>query len=475
MSLRRRLLLGVGVVALVLVGSNVVLAATFERYLMNRVDEQLADTSARPVLRTRSQMGPGGQPAETLTDLFLGVADLATGTIVQFGAGLFDASPPAVGVAELAARATRPNAPIAPFTSASGDGEVRWRLAAVSAGGSGRTILVVGVDLADVDAALARARTVQIGASAAVLVALAAVTWWVVRLGIRPVVAMAATADEIAAGDLSRRVEPLDERTAAGRLARALNAMLGQIEAAFAERQRSEERVRRFAADASHELRTPLTSIRGYAELWEAGGLREPAQLDEAMRRLAEESQRMSALVDDLMLLARLDQGRELEREPVALDRLADDAVNDARVVSPGRPVHADLTAVTVIGDHAALRQVVANLVSNALVHTDPDVPVHVRVAPEAGGWVHLEVRDEGHGLEPDVAASVFERFSRADSSRSRSGRPSTGLGLAIVHSIVEAHGGRVWLQTAPGSGCRFVVALRAPTDLSPSSQPTPS
>jgi two-component system, OmpR family, sensor kinase len=475
MSLRRRLLLGVGVVALVLVGSNLVLASAFERYLVNRVDEQLADTAARPVLASRIQMGPGGQPAETLTDLFLGVADLGTGTIVQFGTGLFDTSPPVVGTAELAARATRPNAPIAPFTATSVDGEVRWRLAAVSAGG-GRTVLVVGVDLADVDAALARARTIQIAASVAVLVALAAVTWWVVRLGIRPVVAMAATADEIAAGDLSRRVEALDERTEAGRLARALNTMLGQIEQAFAERQRSEERVRRFAADASHELRTPLTSIRGYAELWEAGGLRDPGQLDEAMRRLADESHRMSALVDDLMLLARLDQGRELGRVPVPLDRLAADGVNDARAVAPERPVGADLAEATVLGDEAALRQVIANLISNALVHTDPGVAVHVRVAPAAEGWVHLEVRDEGQGLEPEVAASVFERFSRADSSRSRSSHRSTGLGLAIVRSVVDAHGGQVWLQTAPGEGCRFVVALpAAPTQLPHDSQPTPS
>jgi two-component system OmpR family sensor kinase len=465
-TLRRRVLLGIGLVAAVLVVSNLVLASTFERYLIGRVDDQLADAASVPVLRARVEVRPGTDDPEPLTNLFLGLADLSSGTIVQFGTGLFDVSPPVLGARELAERATtRPNG-IDPFTATSADGDVRWRVAAVQAGPS--SILVVGIDLADVDAALSRARVIQIGASAAVLVTLAAVAWWVVRLGIRPVVAMAATADEIAAGDLSRRVEPLDERTEAGRLARALNSMLGQIEQAFAERQRSEERVRRFAADASHELRTPLTSIRGYAELWQAGGLREPAH------RLAAESQRMSALVDDLLMLERLDQGHGTTREPVALDELAADAVRDARAAQPERPITVELTPAAVSGDEAALRQVVANLVTNALVHTEPDVPVHVRVGPTPFGG-RLEVADRGQGLEPEVAAHVFERFYRADSARTRSGERGTGLGLAIVRSVVERHGGTVTLLTAPGAGCHFVVDLpAAPTDLQPGSQRSP-
>ena len=473
MTLRQRVLLGIGLVAAVLVVSNLVLAATFERYLVGRVDDQLADAASMPVLRTRVEIRPGADEPEPLTNLFLGLADLSSGTIVQFGTGLFDVSPPVLGARELAERVTSRSAATAPFTATSADGEVRWRVAAVDAGAN--SILVVGIDLADVEAALSRARIIQIGASLAVLLTLAAVAWWVVRLGVRPVVAMAATADEIAAGDLSRRVEPLDERTEAGRLARALNSMLAQIEQAFVERERSEERVRRFAADASHELRTPLTSIRGYAELWQAGGLREPEQLDEAMGRLAAETQRMSALVDDLLLLERLDQGGEPTREPVALDELAADAVRDARAAQPERPISVELGATTVLGDEASLRQVVANLLTNALVHTEPDVPVHVRVGPTSFGG-RLEVADRGQGLEPEVAAHVFERFYRADSARTRAGERGSGLGLSIVRSVVERHGGAVTMLTAPGQGCHLVVDLPgALTDLQPGSQDSPS
>jgi two-component system OmpR family sensor kinase len=216
--------------------------------------------------------------------------------------------------------------------------------------------------------------------------------------------------------------------------------------------------LRQFVADASHELRTPLTSIRGYAELWRAGGLREGGDVDDAMRRMEQEARRMGLLVDDMLLLARLDQGRPLETAPLALDRLVDDAVRDARAVEPGRPIDFVADAVTVVGDDHRLRQIVGNLLTNARLHTPPGTPVHVSVRT-VGERVRLEVADEGPGLEPEVAARVFERFFRGDPARTRASGGS-GLGLSIVAAVAEAHGGRVSVEAAPGTGARFVVDL---------------
>ncbi|MGH2720515.1 MAG: HAMP domain-containing sensor histidine kinase, partial [Actinomycetota bacterium] len=268
----------------------------------------------------------------------------------------------------------------------------------------------------------------------------------------------AETAGAIAAGDLSRRVEPAGGPTEAGRLGSALNRMLAQIEEAFRIRGESEEHLRRFVADASHELRTPLTSIRGYAELFRRGGLRSSEELADAMRRMEEEARRMGALVDDLLMLARLDEGRPVDRAPVRLDLLAADAVRDAQAVEPGRPVDLESEPVAVPGDEQRLRQVLGNLLANARVHTPAGTPVHVTVRA-AGGVARLEVADEGPGMAPDVARRVFERFFRSDASRTRAGG-GTGLGLSIVKALAEAHGGQVHVETAPGAGARFVVEL---------------
>jgi two-component system OmpR family sensor kinase len=298
--------------------------------------------------------------------------------------------------------------------------------------------------------------------------ALAALSTWVVRLGLRPLDEIGATAEAIAAGDLSRRVDRAEPDSEVGRLGLALNAMLGQIEDAFSRRAASEERLRRFVADASHELRTPLTSIRGYAELFRQGASERPEDLANAMRRIEEEATRMGFLVEDLLLLARLDQGRPLEREPVDLLRLATDAVADARAVSPERTITLTGDApVVVVGDEARLRQVAGNLLGNAAVHTPPGTPVHVRVMAE-DGHARLDVRDEGPGLPPGVGDEVFERFYRADAARSRA-TGGAGLGLSIVAAVAEAHGGRARLETPPGPGAWFVVEL----PLAPPAQPS--
>jgi len=328
-------------------------------------------------------------------------------------------------------------------------------------------LVVVGVSLDDVEATIDRIRNVQVAGTLAVLGALALVSWWMLRLGVHPIEDMAQTADAIAGGALSARVEHPGAGTEAGRLGIALNAMLERIEESFRAREASEERVRRFAADASHELRTPLTSIRGYAELWRAGGLRGEAELAEAMRRMEQEAQRMGALVEDLLLLARLDQRRPLQRESLRLDRLVADGVRDARAVEPDRPIDCSSTPVVVDADESHLRQVVANLLANTRSHTPPRTPVHVSVSA-GDGAARLVVADEGPGLAPDVAAQVFERFYRADASRRRSAG-GTGLGLAIVEAVARAHGGRVRVDSEPGRGSRFTVELPlAATDHAP-------
>jgi two-component system OmpR family sensor kinase len=319
-------------------------------------------------------------------------------------------------------------------------------------------IILVGSSLAEVDPTYRRMLAVLAGATLTVFATLAAVAWWVLRQGVRPLAAMTATAEAIAGGALHERVSDADQRTEAGRLGAALNTMLERIQSAFAEREESQRRLRRFVADASHELRTPLTSIRGYAELYRAGGLADRDELDGAMRRVEQEGQRMSALVEDLLLLARLDQGRPLAHEPVDLAAIAADAVADLRALEPDRPVELETEPAEVIGDDARLRQAVGNLVANVRVHTPPTTPVLVRVTSDPTAGV-IEVADQGPGMAPEVAARVFERFYRADPARARSSG-GLGLGLAIVAGITEAHGGAAELDTAPGQGARFRLRL---------------
>jgi two-component system OmpR family sensor kinase len=294
-----------------------------------------------------------------------------------------------------------------------------------------------------------------------VLAVLAALGWWLVRLGLRPLARIGATAGAIAAGDLSRRVTPADDRTEVGRLGLALNAMLGQIEGAFAERAASEERLRRFVSDASHELRTPVAAVRAYAELFDRGARDRPEDLARAMGGIQREAVRIGLLVDDLLLLARLDAGRPLLQEEVDLGEIARDAVDAARVLEPDRPFELETVGrVPVTGDAQRLRQVVDNLLANVRSHTPPGTPARVGAYLEDGHAV-LSVEDQGPGLDAASAARVFERFYRVDASRARSGGGS-GLGLAIVQAIVEAHGGEVAVTGGEGAGARFSVTLDA-------------
>ena len=459
MSLRRRLLIGILAVAAVLIITNTVLSTTFESYLLDRLDQQLVDVANRPFFRGRGP-GPRLEDEQALSEYFIAVGEIGGTTLSPISSAFADESesPPRLQRGEVLARLRAQQAP-QPFTVPALDGRGEWRLVTVTNPVQG-SFTVVGVSLRDLDDTIGRVRVIQVGGSLAVLAALGLVSWWMLRLGVHPIEHMAGTADAIAAGDLSQRVDHPGAGTEAGRLGEAFNSMVARIEEAFTAREASEAQVRRFAADASHELRTPLTSIQGYAELFRAGGLREETEMADAMRRIEQEAQRMGALVDDLLLLARLDQKRPLERAAVRLDALAEDAVHDARAVEPERRITLDAVPVEVTGDEMRLRQVVSNLLSNARVHTPDGTAVHVRVHRSDGQAV-IEVTDEGEGMEPAVAKRVFERFYRADPARVRSGG-GTGLGLSIVAAVAEAHGGRARVESVAGEGTTFVVELPA-------------
>ncbi|MFZ0000547.1 MAG: HAMP domain-containing sensor histidine kinase, partial [Trebonia sp.] len=359
---------------------------------------------------------------------------------------------------------------------------------------------VVAVDLGDINAMTHRLILFDLIVGGAIVLVLAAVGIAVVQANLRPLNDIELTASQIAKGHLNHRIPERDPRTEIGSLGRSLNAMLSQIETAFHAQEeseqaahRSEDRMRRFIADASHELRTPLTTIRGFAEYYrQRGGVRKgqdqvsgtspadspapdtpdaedgltPRDLDRIMRRLEAEASRMGLLVEDLLTLARLDQQRPLNLAPVDLLTLAADAVQDARMVAPGRPIDLSVApgaAFLVDGDEARLRQVIGNLLNNALTHTPPDTPVRVKIASgmldHATPAVVLDVEDDGPGMERDQAQRVFERFYRADQARNRASG-GTGLGLAIVSGLVAAHGGTVSVRTAPGEGADFQVRL---------------
>jgi two-component system OmpR family sensor kinase len=358
-----------------------------------------------------------------------------------------------------------------PETVSSADGRTDWRVVTGQLP-NGYTV-VIGTDLERDQAAIRRLVAIEAIVGLIVLTILAAAGYVLVRNSLRPLADVERTARAIAAGDLSQRVPVGDDRTEVGRLSTSLNGMLSRIEQAFRAQQTSEEqargsetRMRRFVADASHELRTPLTSIRGFAELYRQGAVRSDEDVRRLMERIEAEGARMGLLVEDLLLLARLDQQRPLTFAPVDLAAIAGDAVHDAKAVQPDRPIalHLDesLSDVPVVrGDESRLRQVVGNLVTNALTHTPPGTRVTLTVAqaPEDPEVLMLCVADEGPGMDPADAARAFERFYRADASRTRSAG-GTGLGLAIVSSLVAAHGGSVHLDTRPGKGAVVIVRL---------------
>jgi two-component system OmpR family sensor kinase len=348
------------------------------------------------------------------------------------------------------------------FTTGSVSGSGSWRVSVAASSGGDRTV-VIAVPMGEVTNALHRLVLIEVFGAAALLALLSAGAWLILRRGLRPLEQMAGTAGTIARGDLSRRVTPSGGAGEVGALGLALNTMLDEIEEAFAERDATEQRLRQFLADASHELRTPLTSIQGFAELFRIGADEDHLDLPTILRRIEEESARMKILVDDLLLLARLDQTRAIDRGPVDLAVLAADACSDAVAAAPGRPVTLDAPEpVVVLGDEAHLRQAIANLVTNAVRHTPPGTPIEVG-ARLRDGAAAVTVRDHGAGLDEDALAHAFDRFWQADRARAGTG---AGLGLSIVAAIAAEHGGTASAANAAEGGACFelLLPLSAPT-----------
>jgi two-component system, OmpR family, sensor kinase len=478
-SLRSRLVVGLTVLAVIgLVVVNLVVVVLLRSYLVKGLDDQLngagrfADNPRTPGATGPGATLPGGDQPTTpgantpgadrpLPSLFVVRTLDAQGKVTgsRFGS-LADSAhgPDLTGLTASAVASKHNQVFTVPAVGGGSDYRVRARPTADG------TTVVVGISLSGVDSTVKRLALYTTAVSLVVVLLLFLLARVVVGVGLKPLVAVEDTAEAIAAGDLSRRVPDGPPGTEVGRLSTSLNAMLGQIESSFSAREAGERRLRRFVADAGHELRTPLTSIRGYAELFRQGAIAEPDAQARAMSRIESEAERMGHLVDDLLLLARLDQQRPLERVPVDLSTIARDAVADARVRDPGRPIAIDVPSadVVVTGDPDRLRQVLDNLLGNALVHTPPATSVSLSLGQPAGGQVELAVRDEGPGLTPEQAARVFERFYRADSARSRSNGGS-GLGLSIVEAVVTAHAGTVRCASEPGSGTTFTLTLPAP------------
>jgi two-component system OmpR family sensor kinase len=316
---------------------------------------------------------------------------------------------------------------------------------------------VVAAPTTDVTGSLHRLLFLEVSGGAILLAVLCAGAWLILARGLRPLEAMATTAGEITAGDLTRRVAPSGGPSEVGQLGLALNTMLDDIEAAFAERDATERRLRQFLADASHELRTPLTSIKGFAELFRLDRDHDPVDLPTILRRVEQEADRMSVLVDDLLLLAHLDETRPIERQPVDLAVLAADACTDAVAAAPDRKVTLDAPQPAVVaGDESHLRQAIANLVTNAVRHTPAGTPIEVGAHLD-GGTVTVSVRDHGAGLTDDALAHVFDRFWQADGARAGDG---AGLGLSIVAGIASEHGGAAKAANAAGGGALFTIAV---------------
>ncbi|HEX4690181.1 MAG TPA: HAMP domain-containing sensor histidine kinase [Solirubrobacteraceae bacterium] len=467
MSLRARLIAGLLVLAAV--GLVVLAGVTYAEqrsFMLQRIDQQAA--TAVPILGhafddQSSPLPGGGQPDDG--DRGGPTVSLPPGTYGEQRSPTGKRIGTPVVLSYGQASTARPKLPRTlpagdAVTVGSTSGDVRYRALALPIPRHAGTI-VVAIPLTETDQTLNRLLLVEGLVIAAVLLALGAGAWWLVRLGLRPLDRMGTTAGAIAAGDLSRRITPATQRTEVGRLGLALNAMLARLEEAFARRQASEDRLRRFLADASHELRTPLASIRGYAELFRIGAARSPEDTEKAMQRIEQEAARMGVLVEDLLTLARLDEEPDTRRELADLAEIARETTDDARATAPDRAIEVGAAAPALVhADPDRLRQVVGNLMRNALVHTPAGTPVDVGVVTE-GAWVELSVRDHGPGLPDEDPDALFERFWRAEGGRER-GRAGAGLGLAIVAGIVHAHGGSVTASNAPDGGARFVVRLPA-------------
>jgi two-component system OmpR family sensor kinase len=500
MSLRLRLLVAVGLISIAaLVVADFATYSALRTSLYNQVDQELAQHtrpfqvdaatdapscstpqgggpgSANPIDDGNSGSGPGGANIRTgggpnVFGIYFSAVVTQRGSVVNGWkcpayVGSHSYSPqlpsPITGFSTQA-----DGTQVAYFTASSTSaGGPAFRVRAIKFPGENQ-VLVQAQPLTDQVGTLHTLFLTEFAVTAGAIVLALVGGWWLVRLGLRPLEDVEATADSIAAGNLDQRVPGADEPTEVGRLARALNVMLERIQAAFDARVRSETRLkqneqhlRQFVADASHELRTPIAAVSAYAELFERGAATRPEDLPRIVSGIRTETARMDRLVSDLLTLARLDEGLPVDREPVEVVGLVSEAVRTATAVGPGWPVQFWAAhPIEVTGDKDRLRQVVDNLLANVRAHTPEGTTTTVRV-DEVGDQAEIEVRDTGPGMPGDEASRIFERFYRADPARSRISGGS-GLGLSIVSAIVEAHGGTVTAVSAPGEGMTVTVRI---------------
>ncbi|MCU1344737.1 MAG: two-component sensor histidine kinase [Acidimicrobiia bacterium] len=447
-----------GLITVAFAASGVIAVRTLRAELVQRVDDGII-ADARSISRALSVLTPeqiaalgADSPTVTATTAFmiLGPDGAVLASRASGAAGKADPVPKLPPLTKLRRSG-------GPFTVSAVQGNLQYRAVTATVG---QDTVLVASPLADVSSTARTLGGLLLLIGLIVVLVLGLFIWAVVATNNRRVDHMIDTATQIGHGDLGARIDDLAVNSSAGRLGRALNEMLGQLEAAFADREVSDARLRRFAADASHELRTPLTHIRGYAELLRSGAATDPDDQRRAVTRIEAEAARMTVLVEDLLLLARLDQHQKLDTEPVNLAAVVTESVADARILEPQRPFTLEVPdePVMVLGDDARLRQVLGVLLSNIRVHTDADTEAKVRLTV-AGPTATVTVADHGRGMAPEVAAKVFDRFYRPEDSRSRASGGS-GLGLSIAREVVHAHGGSLQLDTTLGQGSVFTITL---------------
>lgn len=470
-SLRNRLVLGVVILGtLGITGSDLAAQTAFRTFLIAQIDAQLATTSTSSVLRLDragiyndgDESGEGAplfQPFEPIrevpSDISISLLD-AEGVVIGTLGG--SQSPQQVQtvisgltISELQDKVEKP------FTIESEGrfGSEYRALARILPDQTGSVIIAVSLD--GVKKSINQLRFLFFAVGLIVLFFLALIARRIIGISLRPLTQVEETAEAFAKGDYSARLPDARSDTEVGRLTWALNQMLARIAEAFSIRTASEEKLRRFVADASHELRTPLTAIRGFAELHRQGAVKGEEKTSELIKRIEQESIRMSTLVEDLLLLARLDQSREMAMEPVDLRTLINESVTSARVSGPSHPIKVNLPTgdLFVLGDSMRIHQVLANLLANARTHTPEGTNIEINLERLPDGLV-IEVRDDGPGLSKSDQERIFERFYRADPSRKRNGSEGTGLGLSIVDAVMRAHGGRVDVESEVSKGASF-------------------
>ena len=467
-SLRNRLILASVVLAsFAIIASDFAANAALRTYLISQVDDQLINISNTSLNRLdRAGIAPleaddKNSPFKILEPLrgvptatSITLLDMDGNLIGQVGGELGGKNFAVTGmkIDEVSQYKNRP------FTIDGKDGQPDIRaLAQMLPTGMGSVI--VADSLEEVDKTLSQLRFLFLILGLIALIAIAMAARWIIALGLKPLEAVEDTAEAIASGDLSARLPAAKPDTEVGRLTTSLNTMLSRIEESFTARVESENKLRRFVADASHELRTPLTAIRGFAELHRQGAVVGEDKTKELINRIEKESVRMSSLVEDLLLLARLDQSRELAKEPVDLNTIIIEAVASARAAGPNHPIEIKLEAseIFVLGDSQRIHQVIANLLANARAHTPNGTQISI-TAMQGVSETTIEVSDKGPGLSKADQDRIFERFYRADPSRVRNSGEGSGLGLSIVDAVMKAHGGYVSVKSELGKGATFTL-----------------